>query len=218
MIKRDKYGIICQHHKDSPDDGYLDGGDSCARTGIMGFFSSDDIKIHRLFLVPLTVNGDTIFQLVRHPYQDEWNKPESTSRDNVVQYFACKYMSMDAFTYANKWFINKDFLDPAVKLYLYKSSPKPAPWWLEKLGILVMWASMYFNTCVKPDEEMNQFTCMCIKYGPEWSARLLSWHPDIEKNIRDYWGGWRDQPEVGEALIKKLKQTAYSGMRVPSYA
>ena len=44
--------------------------------------------------------------------------------------------------------------------------------------------------------------------GPKWANALYHFHPYIEKNITEYWSGWRDQKEIGEALIKKLREVA----------
>jgi hypothetical protein len=199
MIVRDKFGIICQHSKDDPS--YLDGGDSCARTGIMALESVEDRLLLSAFI-------DEFNMLVRHPDQEEWNDHKKTSRDNVVQYSVSIQFSPMLRNYASKWFINKDFLTPLVRYYLYKCSGYKAPKWIEVLAKVEMYFSMIWNTKIKPDEEMNQFACICIKLG--YANQLVTKHPNVFRNIRVYWSFWRDQPEIAEVLIRNLLYKAYN--------
>ena len=190
MITRDKYGIIVQQPS-------MDGGDSAAR---MGLYALTDDKDLSLFKEPETG------LLVRHPFQEMWNTSRKTSRDQLVQFCVSDNTAPKeiALRYCKKWFINKDFLSPAVRLYLYKRADLKVPLWLKALGYTEMLLSLVWNTKIKPQEEMNQYACMCIVYGPWFSKQFIKWHPDIYLNISSYWDGWRDQAEVGDILRKAL--------------
>jgi hypothetical protein len=193
MIVRDHLGIICQHSHDNP--AFMDGGDSAARTGIMALDGAPDSTLLYAFV-------DEFNKLVRHPEQPNWNDHRNTSRDQLVQYSVSMAWSPMIKKYADGWFINKDFLSPLVRFYLYKCSGYKAPKWIELLAKIEMFFSLIWNTKIKPNDEMNQFACVCIKLG--YAKELIEMHPNIFKNIREYWGGWRDQIEVGEVLIKSL--------------
>lgn len=191
MIIRDKYGIIVQQPS-------MDGGDSAARMGIYALAANVDLS---LFKDPVTG------LLIRHPHQEGWDNPKRTSRDQLVQFcVSCDVVTMKiASWYCQKWFINKDFLSPAVKLYLYKRAEIKPPALLKILGYAEMMLSLVWNTKIKPNEEMNPFTCMCIVYGQWHSEMFLKMHPDLKNNIMKYWSGWRDQPEIGQALALALE-------------
>lgn len=193
MIKRDEHGIICQHSLDDPD--YMDGGDSLRTTGIMALCGSQEDKA----LLPKfrTLKGH-----VRHPYQTLWAEPSFTSRDQVVCGIASS--PTDAAFYVGKWKVNKDILDPGVRHYIRKCAGMELYWPWGLLGKSWLFLSLVWNTKIDPDAEMNQFACICIVMGPWWCDKLMTWHPDIFGNINSYWQGWRNQSEIGRALVSKL--------------
>lgn len=197
MITRDEHGIIVQHPT-------MDGGDSLSRTGIMALCGSE-IDTEKL---PFFEQKGAV--LVRHPYQTEWAEPSFTSRDQVVCAASSGILKVPAWNYARKGKVNKDFLTPSVRFYLYKASGTKAPLWIRALGKLNLFIDLIWNTKIKPNAEMNQFACICIVMGPWWADKLCSWHPDIIGNIMGYWNSWRGQPEIAEALIRKLHETALS--------
>ena len=83
MIIRDSYGIIVQRAwHTTPDQVPDDGGDSVSRTGLMASCGSNFDKSLLTYFV--TFNGD----VVRHPFQEIWNKPELMSRDQLVPFIA----------------------------------------------------------------------------------------------------------------------------------
>jgi hypothetical protein len=198
MLKRDSHGIICQHSVLDPN--YMDGGDSLRATGIMALCGSQDDKR----LLPLF--DEALGYLCRHPWQEEWKSVAKTSRDQVVCAVASG-LPRSVKQYLEDGVVNKDFLDFGVRLYMYKTIGQKAPAWLRFLGTINLFLSLVWNTKIKPSSEMNQFACICIVMGPWWCDKLMTWHPDIFGNINEYWGatgGWRNQPEIGRALLSKL--------------
>ena len=197
MLKRDKAGIVCQHPT-------MDGGDSCARTGPLAAAGS---AIDLANLAYFVTSEKT---LVRHPGQPEWNDDKKTSRDNVVQWAVADQQCQrpTALKYAKAGRVNADYLSPSVRLYLYKIARVAPPLWIKVLGYLNLLVDLVWNTKVKPDEELNQFTCICSVMGQFWSSSLLKMHPNLEANMTDYWCGWRMQPELKDALLSIIKKAA----------
>jgi hypothetical protein len=196
MIHRDQHGIIVQH----PD---MDGGDSLSRTSIMAISGSEqDRKLLLLF-----ARGSL---LCRHPYQTQsgFNDPTSVSRDQVVCAAMTGELLVQALHYADIGRVNKDWLDFGVRYAFYKRNGFTPPLTVRLLGPLNLFLSLLWNCFIRPDEEQNQFACICIGMGPWWCQQLCCWHPDIVGNIFDYFEGWRDQPEIASKFVEKLLTTA----------
>ena len=213
MIQRNNDGIIMQHNRAYPD--YSDGGDSCARCGLMAMAGSKlDQDLLFKFLDPWG-------HLVRHPTGEGSPRnpthalPEFTSRDNLIQWAAgiqpgdaiCQHA---ADKYAGQWFINKDILMFDTKLFLKKKSSIAPPLWLVVLGTANMFLTLLWACFVTPDEEQNKTIAMCIAFGPPWIRMLLRWHPDLRKNLETYWGGseWRNQIEISDAIWACVRREA----------
>lgn len=223
MITTDEYGIYCQLQ----DDGTLDGGDSCARTGPLSL----KYLSHKKNLKRFCVKVDDHYELVRHPFQNKrakgmrynFNDPRSTSGDNVIQWAVgvdkdspqeCKDT---CFYYAENGWSNWDILGPASRRYLYEKSGRPKPKDISYFGIkieLIKWSerhlklNVWWNTLKRNAlEEINQFTCILIHFGLPYSFQFLMEHPDFEKNLIDYWDGWRNLPEVRECLQEGIAET-----------
>lgn len=198
MIKRDEHGIICQHDPDVPD--YLDGGDSAAREGIMALCGSkDDAGLLPEFY-------DLNAGLVRHPFQEQWDDSAKTSRDQLVMWAAgCSINHLATALAAQRryqWFINKDVLLPDVRGHLRRCAGLP-PTLLQQvwLGLSILWQSH------KPEEEeLNQLLCMCIVAGPGTLKLFVKMLPNWKHNLEQYWNGWRDQSEIGAALMMKVNE------------
>lgn len=201
-MKRDEHGIIIQEG----DYESLSGGDSAFTTGIMAFAGSK----HDKELMPLfIING----KLVRHPYQETWNKPELTSRDQVIAFFASRNFNPlvheACLNYAKSWWVNKDILMPADKLYLYKCAGSRPPLWLYPLAYVNQYLALLWDCFIKPDHEMNQSICKNTIFGKWFIETLYLYHPDVFRNVRQYYSGWRNKEEIGGLLILKIKEAVY---------
>lgn len=207
-MKRDKYGIIIQTNEDPT---YEDGGDSAFSTGIMAFCNSEQDKTLMKEFVKMT-------GICRHPYQEKYQNPKETSRDQVKAFFAglpmitskdatnIQYAAIAAtcLDYAKSWFVNSDFLLPADKFYLYKCADTPAPFWLYPLAYVNQAINLVWDCYVAPENEMNQAVCTNIIYGKRWIKFLYRHHPNLTKNITDYFSGWRQKAEIGVLLNDKI--------------
>lgn len=202
---RDAAGIIMQHNK--YDNNKLDlasGGDSCARTGPLakaGYLIDID-NIPR-FILPTN-------EVVRHPTESLFNTADKTSRDNIVQFFCADMDSQraSALHYAEKGHVNADVLMPDVRFYLYKVARKEAPALIKYLGPLWLKGAILWASYIAPDEEVNQLACMVSVLEPKYASMLLKHHSKFEANLKEYWDGWRDQKEVGEAILSNVKNQA----------
>lgn len=203
MIIRDKYNIIVQQ----PD---MDGGDSAFTTGIMAFSGSGQDR--KLLVDFITLD----YRLIRHPYQSHstgtapHNDPASISRDQVIAFFGSLYrlyfvspaLLISCKLYAENWFINKDFLSPMYRVYLYKLAKQKAPLYLYPLAYLNLALHLLWTRFT--DHEMNQTVLTCAVYGKPWLKVLKLVHKDLYGNIREYFGGWRSKSEIGELFIAKI--------------
>ena len=215
MIKRDSSNIIVQH---SPDPSYSDGGDSSNRTALMAFIGSiTDQKLIHLF-----VKGGLG---CRHPSQPPYNDPRSWTRDQLIPTIAALHGTSQAqdlfWGHFKRGFFcqNSHTIDLAPKPWYQRDILSPS-----HIGHLIMSAQIYplypllliswpwlvldllWSTKVKPFEEQNQIICMLGTAGVQWLKAYVWLHPDYKKATRDYWGGWRDQVEIGEAIIKYIEE------------
>jgi hypothetical protein len=199
MIHRDEFGIICQHEVDNPF-GVLDGGDSDNRTGIMALCGSPlDIRLVPVFL---SAKG-----LVRHPFQEKWNKAELTSRDQLIPFAAgltsskeYKFKAIELQKRYSGLFINKDLIAPDVSGHLKRCAGINSSI-VENIFLIfaILWSCF-----ISPKEEQNQIICMVIVAGGFYKKLYKKIHPDILGSLKEYWNGWRDQPEISESLFRKL--------------
>lgn len=148
------------------------------------------------------------FHLVRHPFGDENDqrvtKPENTSRDQLVAWASTKdkriFVRETIHNYARQWFINKDFLTPLVRLYLYKQCRVRPPLWLYPLayawmvGDLLQHAVVPRFKRVEDQHEINQALCVYNALGLK--RLFLAIHPSPDENMKDYYTRWRGQDHI----------------------
>lgn len=206
-MKRDQFGILVQTDENDPS--YMDGGDSAFATGLMAMTGSwVDIGLMRKFI-------DDKYRLVRHPMQPpKWTDANETSRDQTIAFYAglplLKMLPDHGGDYyivrkacliqAGKWFCNKDLLMPDVRLYLYKVADAKVPPLIALFGYPLAFLSLLWNCFVKPDHEQNQAIAINSNLGEWWIKKHLQWHPDLKKNVTDYYSGWRMKKEMGERI------------------
>jgi hypothetical protein len=212
-MREEKTGIIYQHDKYTGLANERSYDDSAARTGIMSMCGSqiDTDNIHK-FLDGMNC------KIVRHPDHAWANDPKNTSRDQLVQWCAGIRHPQStmpvAFYWSNKWFINKDFLSPDVRLYLRKTSYFDASPMLEFWGMAFHYAAILWSAYVDRKEECNQLICISMRLG---TIKFLVKHKkNLFEVIREYWGddvkrdltypdiGWRSQPEISQMIIAKI--------------
>jgi len=200
MIVRDSYGLIVQHRRN--DSRYADGGDTASRMGIWNLCHPEN-------QTPLTAFVRAWRKLVRHPYQEEWDNPDKTSRDQLVCYVAGADITSCKIARSAYWFnINSDILLPDVQLHLSLR----ADHWTKYLwfipGTINLYLSVLWACFVKPDHELNQLICVISSHPwKRWFFRELnSLNPEWSYNLHEYWCEWRDQREICEALMSYVSR------------
>jgi hypothetical protein len=219
MIRRDEHGIICQH--DPADPSYMDGGDSSHRTGIMAMCGSARDKF-------LLANFILFGKGRRHPSQKDYSDPRSWTRDQLIPTMAGlketgrTYDARKLFmSHLKRGFICQNELNIHLEPKAWYDRDILSP---SHIGHLILCAKVYplypflifswlwmtldllWTTKVTPTKESNQPIVMFITAGKFW-VKAFNWlQPNWRDTVRSYWGGWRDQSEIGEALIKKVEE------------
>lgn len=93
-----------------------------------------------------------------------------------------------------------DFLDPSHIGYMKICAGLKANFF-ERLWML---ARIKISSKFSPLKEPNNIIVMSIVYG--YADILKKSNPQIYDAIREYWCGWRQEPELAEMLIKKLEE------------
>lgn len=93
-----------------------------------------------------------------------------------------------------------DILDPSHIGYMKICAGLSANWF-EKLW---MRCRIRIASRFSPMKEPNNIVVMSIIYG--YAALLKKCNPRIAEAVREYWSGWRGEPELAEMLIKKLEE------------
>jgi hypothetical protein len=165
----------------------------------------------------------------RHPFQKDYNDPLSWTRDQLIPTMAglkesghieeARKVFMShlkrGFLCQNKLNIH---LEPKAKYSRDPLSPS-------HIGHLILCAKIYplypflifswlwmaldliWTAKVTPNDESNQPITMFITAGKLW-VKAFNWlQPNWRDTVRSYWGGWRDQSEIGETLIKKVEES-----------
>lgn len=92
-----------------------------------------------------------------------------------------------------------DILDPSHIGYMKICAGLKANWF-EKLW---MKARIKISSKFSPMKEPNNIIVMSVAYG--YVDYLYQCNPKIEDAVRLYWNGWRNEPELAEMIIQKLR-------------
>lgn len=223
-IHRDKLGCVMQH--DIYDETKrLDGGDSASRVGIMALCGSEVDKV-------VVTLYEQVGLGMRHPTQEPWNNTGNFTRDQLTCLAAglsaanqvtacrrlydshrergwrCQNVDKDYPGTRKKWPDGPDWLAPDLRLHLRLCASIPSKNYF--IGWAFLAASLVYNTKIKPEAEQNQFICQLVIAGPEWVKRYKRMHPNWRKNVNEYWDGWRDQGEIGDAIVRLLSKEEYA--------
>jgi hypothetical protein len=223
VIKRDADGYICQHSNEDPN--YLDGGDTAMRSGFAAICGMPE---DRILLADFEI---TPGQLTRHPKQEPLNNPNNFTRDQLIcwsagsttisrynqamrrVFWACIKRGFRAqnseadYPGTTKKFPNgRDLLSPGDVYFLSVCAfgRGPGSWIFSILGLPWLLLTLFVSCKLNPKGEQNQLLCQGFVIG-KWMTRLhYKLHPNLAKNLHDYWGGWRDQHELAYAAISKI--------------
>lgn len=227
-LKRDELNIIGQVQTD----GSLDSGDSAHRTGVLAFCNS---KQDQDLLPEFEIDGI----MRRHPTHEPWNNWKNSSRDQLIGYLAgcwranrtdiavrllaahqsrvppltCQNTEADVPGSTKKVPIG-DPLGPHSAMYLRICAGVPNAF-LDPVGQFSLQLAIQFSD-KDFEKEPNQLLLHSIVCG-----RLNFYcdqYPDYSDRLRNYWAGWRQQPQIAEALISvvNIELRRYEGQILPS--
>lgn len=228
-LPRDPEGILMQLQDAEP---RLDGGDSAHKSGIAAFCNSaqDQALLPRFELFP-----DMPGIMVRHPTQGPaWTNWKNCTRDQLLAYAAGCWRAgrqdivSRLVTECGKrgWTCQNtednvpgtkinpvgDILGPHDQMFLRTCAGEDTRF--DFLGHLTLQVIIEASDPA-PDVEKNQIMMQSIVCG-----RLdlyIKTHPNYRLDITTYWGGWRAQKEIGEALIEvvEIELKRYKGQVEP---
>jgi hypothetical protein len=216
--------MIFDSHGLPKDTGASDYADSARLAGLMGTFGHPDMTAEK---IALYVIGD---QGVRYPFVDPTgnlssNNPKNFTRDqlnclaaglNVLRrpdlalklYRAAQYRNWRGQnTEADVIGSTKKFPNGA-DIFLFdtmshlKTCAGQGPTIMGRINLII---DICFNAWVKPMAEPNQIMCLCKIAGPKYVKLLRKLNKKLDAAIREYWCGWRGEPEFAEFLIEKFQ-------------
>lgn len=227
MIKRDRYGIVVQHGADD----YADGGDSASRTGILAlcgsmqdlnniglFFTGKDKLVRHPAQSPWTnpknFTRDQLIPLAVGLWYSSKQFRFTHARERSLRIYFHKILLRGGFCF------NTDYDD-------YGTGKKfpDLPDWLapDQVGALIIasksywlyWAlpvcytwhllALVWNCTKGRNKEQNQFWCTTFPYRTTpLYIKLYGWD-NFKTHMLNYWGGWRDQVEIGRAILNKTR-------------
>lgn len=198
--------------------GASDARDSAMMAGTLVWLGLSEVDLSRYF-----INGKP----VRHPTEiwSNAHKPEHFSRDQMImlavglkkqgKFDLVKSMLDDVIKNCNRapnWqnddgskkLLGGDYMLPHEVGLLISCSNLPQGSshlkWLER--------DIRFNAKWTPMREPNQLIAKCIEAGPEYVEFYKEKTPNWKQAIENYWykndGFWRKEPEVAEAMIRKV--------------
>jgi hypothetical protein len=168
-----------------------DKADSSMFAGMITLFSFCDIPIEKYCHTDLST-----MIYVRHPEETRYD----FSRDQAICLVAGFYKKDMKHLVNTKSITGKDFLSPSVRGHILRCQGKEANWFQN----LWLRADILFHAKATPISEPNQLICMMMVAGPEYVRLWKRFNPKWEKSVRDYWCGWRCEPELHTKIISTL--------------
>lgn len=99
-----------------------------------------------------------------------------------------------------------DWCDPGVMYHLAFCARSVWALPLAIIGVPWLCMAILYNCIIKPYDEQNQIYSICIVQGGDllWLYKIL--HEKGLFSIEDYWRGWRNQPEIFEAISQRAQK------------
>jgi hypothetical protein len=171
------------------DKGATDRQDSARLAGIMTVFEWPQVVSCSKYF-----DG---FKYVRHPEEPGYD----FSRDQSICLMAGLSKQQFYYIIDKKYVDGKDIFSPSHMGHIARCKGDKATFaqnsWL--------WMDIYWSCFVKPMGEPNQLLCMMMMADPKylnfWCKNNKKW----KESIREYWSGWRGEPELAEHMILKIE-------------
>lgn len=211
--------MIFDQHGLPKDNGATDYMDSCRLAGLLATFNHPKAVNMTTYLTPY---GDGL----RHPYEPTASNPRNFTRDQLIPLATGLYMQNKEACVGKLYYgavergyraqnteadvpgSVKRFPDGADILAPHDMSllNKCAGGAITTLGRVFMVMSILGNALFTPRRESNQLLCALKVYGPSWMRFYKRVTPRWREAIKDYWCGWRDEPELAKYLITEVEK------------
>lgn len=232
-------GIVMQRQVDnnvSPAAATLDGGDSANRTGVLAFGgSSDDANLLDRFS-----SGGLMW---RHPTDKsathDHTNPNNCSRDQLIGFAAgcwragrsdiveallrrheergwlCQNSEKDL--HGGDSTVLPDILFPQDQMFLRVCAGRQGAH-LDLLGQAMLQVTIEAIAVQDSTTEINQHLLQSIVCGR--LDHFVEYVPDYQRRLNEYWGGWRDQPQIAALLgavveIELKRYETFPGLYFP---
>lgn len=179
------------------DNGADDFADSARLAGILTVFEwpqKVDLKFYLQSKVP---KNDITTIYVRHPLERKFD----FSRDQTIPFIAGLYKQGLWYCVSEKYVDGKDWFSPSHKGHIRRCKAEKANWFQDLwLWIDVLWASF-----VAQMEENNQLLSILMIADVKYLKFYTKYNKLWEANVKSYWCNWRNEKELAEHIINKVK-------------
>lgn len=124
------------------------------------------------------------------------------SRDQAICLMAGLYKRHYEFFVSADYINGKDILSPSVRGHIRRCQGLTASWLQDKW----LWLDIWFHATCTPRGESNQLLCMMMIADPKFLKHWCEANSFWEFSIRDYWGSWRQEPELAELMIRTITE------------
>lgn len=134
---------------------------------------------------------------VRHPNERKFD----FSRDQTIPFIAGLYKQGLWYCVSEKYVDGKDWFSPSHKGHFRRCMAEKATWFQDLwLWIDVLWASF-----VAQMEENNQLLSILMIADVKYLKFYTKYNKLWEANVKSYWCNWRNEKELAEHIINKVK-------------
>lgn len=134
---------------------------------------------------------------VRHPNEYVYD----FSRDQAICLLAGLYFQNKS-NLVNRAFINgRDIFSPSHTGHIKRCQNKKS----NLLEDMWLWVDVAYSCFVKPMSEPNQLLSMLMVADKKYLKFWLKYNKKWKEAIREYWSGWRGEPQLAEHMITYLE-------------
>lgn len=175
------------------ENGATDLQDSARLAGIMTVFGwPQEIDVRQYVKQAET----TVQYYVRHPLEIIYN----FSRDQAICLMAGLFAAGYSYLVNENSITGKDLLSPSVMGHVARCKGQKASWFQD----LWLWLDVWFHANVTPLEEPNQLLCMMMTADKKFLRYWTTANPAWVTSIKNYWCGWRNEPELAQFMIDRI--------------
>lgn len=133
----------------------------------------------------------------RHPIERIY----TFSRDQFTPFIAGLYKQELWYAVDEGFMDGKDWLSPSVKGHVARCKREKANWFQD----LWLWMDVLWASFVAQMEESNQLLAMLMIADVKYLKFYTKYNKLWENNVRSYFCGWRNEKELAEHIINKVK-------------